>query len=220
MGPNAAMHHAAEASGEFEAALLRLDREEAARLLRSSATGPDGLDGVERLVSSSLARIGEAWERGDVALSQIYMGGRICEELVDEVLPRGAPGRKVQPRLAIVVLEDRHALGKRIVYSCLRAAGYELTDLGQGLTVEEAVARCREGEIELLLVSTLMLPAALRVGALTARLREEGLSTKVMVGGAPFLFDERLWREVGAEAMGRSAGDAIQLVRRFAGADA
>ncbi len=200
---------------EFEQALLGLDRWAAAQILDRAATGPQRVSRLEQVVGTTLERIGRRWESGDVALSQIYMSGRICEELVDAVMPARELNRKPQPRLALAVLEDHHALGKRIVYSCLRAAGYELRDYGLGVTVDDLVARVRTDGVELLLVSTLMLPSALRVGALTRRLKEEKLQVRVVVGGAPFLFDHRLWQEVGAAAMGRSAADAVALVRQF-----
>jgi methanogenic corrinoid protein MtbC1 len=37
------------------------------------------------------------------------------------------------------------------------------------------------------------------------------------VGGAPFLFDDQLWQEVGADAMGKSASDAVAIVERLMG---
>ena len=40
---------------------------------------------------------------------------------------------------------------------------------------------------------------------------------KVVVGGAPFLFDDQLWQEVGADAMGKSAADAVAIVTRLMG---
>jgi len=50
------------------------------------------LDLVDQVIVGTLARIGESWERGDTALSQVYM----C----------GDPQRKDQPPMAIAVLED------------------------------------------------------------------------------------------------------------------
>ena len=41
---------------------------------------------MEKLVVPALERIGAGWEQGRVALSQVYMSGRICEELVDTLL--------------------------------------------------------------------------------------------------------------------------------------
>jgi methanogenic corrinoid protein MtbC1 len=63
-----------------------------------------------------------------------------------------------------------------------------------------------------LLVSTLLLPSALRVKDLRRRLDELHAPTRLIVGGAPFRLDPQLWREVGADANGNSATDAIALV--------
>ena len=60
-----------------------------------------------------------------------------------------------------------------------------------------------------------LLPAALKVKAVRAALDARGSRVRIAVGGAPFLFDPELWREVGADAMGRSAADAVAIVRRW-----
>jgi hypothetical protein len=38
-----------------------------------------------------------------------------------------------------------------------------------------------------------------------------------VVGGAPFRFDDQLWREVGADAMGLSASDALKILDAMGG---
>lgn len=68
------------------------------------------------------------------------MSGIICEEIIDKILPPSDPQRKDQPKMAIGVFEDYHLLGKRIIYSTLRASGFELIDLGGGLNVELLVS--------------------------------------------------------------------------------
>ena len=206
-----------ELSGSLERALLALDRVAAQRMVEKATSGPDGLGAVVRLVGESLERIGAGWERGTVALSQVYMGGRICEDLVGRLLPPGDPRRTSQPRLGLAVLEDHHLLGSRILAATLRAAGYELTDYGHGIGAAELAQRALADGIEVLLVSTLMLASALRVRDLSALLRGGGSKIKLVVGGAPFIFDERLWREVGADAMGRCGTDAARIIEQIRG---
>jgi methanogenic corrinoid protein MtbC1 len=145
-----------------------------------------------------------------------YMAGRFCEELVERVLPPSDPDRKHQPRSAIVLLNDYHVLGKRIVYSVMRASGFELFDYGR-MEVHEVVERAITDRLRVLLISVLMLPSALKVREVCSELKARGADIKVVVGGAPFLFDEELWREVGADAMGRSASDAVAIVERLMG---
>ena len=200
----------------FERALLSVDRLGARNILTQSKGDQTPIQLVESLVRPALERIGEGWEQGRVALSQVYMSGRMCEELVGSLLPPGSSTRENQPRIAIAVLDDYHLLGKRIVYSALRASGFEILDYGQ-VEVDSLVHRVRDDGVQVLLISTLMLPSALHVRELRSRLDQAGLDVKIVVGGAPFRFDDQLWQEVGADAMGRNASDAIGIIERITG---
>ncbi|WP_326526799.1 cobalamin-dependent protein [Dokdonella sp.] len=197
--------------GVFREALETLDRIGAESVVHQARAEMTPIQVVDQVVVPALEQIGRAWETGDVALSQVYMSGRICEELVDQVLPPSDPDRKHQPRSAIVVLCDYHMLGKRIVHSQMRASGFELFDYGR-MDVDELVERALADEIRVLLISVLMLPSALKVKQVCARLKAAGAPIRIAVGGAPFLFDDRLWQEVGADAMGRNAAEAVTLV--------
>jgi methanogenic corrinoid protein MtbC1 len=169
---------------------------------------------LESILVPVLARLGDDWVAGKVALSQIYMTGRICEELVDRLLPAGAPSPAAPPRQAIAVLDDYHLLGKRIVLSVLRASGIPILDYGR-MELQPLVERVVADGLENLLVSVLMLPSALEVKQLRAALARRGARVRIAVGGAPFVLDPELWREVGADAFGRSAADAVGIVRRW-----
>ena len=196
----------------FEEALANMDRVSAREMMRDGIGDGGPLAFVSKTVVPALESIGQGWESGKYALAQVFMSGTICEELVDEILPPADPARIRQPEMAIVVLEDFHVLGERIVYSILRASGYELKEFGHGCHVEDVVAKVKEHGTKVLLVSVLMLRSALLVKELVARLKEEGLDVKVIVGGAPFRFDHNLWKEVGADAMGQDAMEARQVI--------
>jgi methanogenic corrinoid protein MtbC1 len=200
----------------MENALLSVDRMKAGRIVRDSCTPGSPLACLETLIVPALQEIGGRWEKGEVALSQVYMSGRICEEIVDTMLPKEDPRRVDQPKMAIAVLEDHHTLGKRIVLSVLRAGGFGIEDFGHGITVDQLVDRVTRGEVKILLISTLMLRAALRAKEAIARIKTAQPETKVIIGGAPFNFDPGLWREVGADAMGNNASDTLALVKRMA----
>jgi methanogenic corrinoid protein MtbC1 len=199
---------------QLEAALLSMDRVEAHRILAEASLAASPDDVVQSIVVPALGAIGDGWEDGSVALAQVYMGGRICEEALESVFPLPPPTEVTGPPCAIVVLDDYHLLGKRIILSGLRAAGVHVMDYGR-MTVDQTVARVEEDGIEILLVSVLMLPAALRVRDLVSTLRQRDLPVRVVVGGASFHLDGQLWREVGADAIGHSAADAIRIVREF-----
>jgi methanogenic corrinoid protein MtbC1 len=198
----------------LEKSLLRMDRVEVEFILRNEENGQTPVRTIENIVVPTLERIGKGWENGQISLAQVYMSGRICEEMIDKILPPSHPARKDQPPMAIVVLEDHHLLGKRIVYSALRASGYELFNYGQ-MDVTTVVKNIKTDGIKILLISVLMLPSALRIKALHEALKKEGCEVKLLVGGAPFRYDSQLWREVGADAMGYNSADAVEWVKKL-----
>lgn len=199
---------------ELHAALVALDRPRIEALFSAAVSRGGAMQAIEELMVPALIRLGEEWDHGEIALSQIYMSSRICEDIVERALPPMAAERKSHPRMAIAVLSDYHTLGKRIVLSVMRASGFEVIDYGR-MDVAALVDRVLADEIEILLISVLMLPAALKVKAVRAALAARGARVKIAVGGAPFLFDQELWREVGADAIGRNAAEAVTIVRNW-----
>lgn len=197
---------------DFEAALVDADRAGAARLLRGFPNG-SAAELADRLIVPAFDRLGAAFERGDVALSQLYVAGRVCEALLDELAAERPRDELVRPRLGVAVLEDHHVLGKRVLLSVLRASGHEPIDLGHGIGAEDLARRARTERLQVLLVSVLMLRSALRVKDLVAILAcDGGPPLPVIVGGAPFRLDPKLAVEVAASAYGGSATDAPRLV--------
>lgn len=199
---------------DFTEALLSLDKLSAEQMMADEKDRITPIKFVEEVAIVALERIGARWEEGTIALSQVYMAGRICEYLVDEILPPAHPARKNQPRMAICVLSDHHKLGKAIVFSLLRASGFDLSDYGT-MEVDDLVDKVKKDKIEILFISTLMLPSALKIKKVKEKLL--GLNVKIVVGGAPFRFDDQLWQEVGADAMCRTASEAVAVIHEVMG---
>jgi methanogenic corrinoid protein MtbC1 len=198
----------------LEESLLEMDRIRVKELILSNCEDSSIIHSIEELVVPALEHIGQNWEKGSLSLSQVYMSGRICEETVDALLPPHDPNRIKQPPMAIVVLDDYHMLGKRIVYSTLRASGFELLNYNH-MDIETLVNQIKNDNIKILLISVLMLPSALHIKELRRRLNEENIIIKILVGGAPFRFDTNLFREVGADNMGINAADALSYVKKY-----
>ena len=197
---------------EFEKALLQINRVKAQEIIEKCYASEERFEQIENLIIKSLEYVGDGWENGGISLSQVYMSGVICEELIEKYLPKTQIKRIDNPKIAIAVLLDHHALGKRIVYSILRSGGYEIIDLGQGLSVDELVEKTIENKIDILLISTLMLSSALKVKTLIELLSTQDKVPKVIVGGAPFRLDKSLWANVGADADGKNASNIINTI--------
>lgn len=198
-------------------ALRSVDRVHADRIVKESCNSDSPVLCLEKLIVPALEEIGRLWESGELALSQVYMSGRICEEIVDTMLPPKDPQRTSHPKIGIAVIEDHHTLGKRIVASVLRAGGYEITDYGHGISAADLAETVIRDKVKIMLISALMLPAALSIKEAAAMIKEQQPDTVIIVGGAPFSFDSMLWKDVGADAMGLSAIESLELVRRYTG---
>ncbi|MCD6105353.1 MAG: cobalamin-dependent protein [Thermosipho sp. (in: Bacteria)] len=174
---------------------------------------------LEKTLIEVMDKVGDLWELQEISLAQYYLVGVICEELFKKYTEKTNVLGKIQKRqklnLAIVTLEDYHGLGRKIVLSFLNSAGFEIKDYGLGKTVNEVFERSLRDKIDILLVSTLMLPAALKVKELVKKLKEKKPEIKIVVGGAPFRIDENLWKEVEADEFGETASEAVKIVRRM-----
>lgn len=190
---------------------MALDAQRMRGLLELSLSHRTPLEVAEELISPALSKIGVMWEEGEANLAQIFLASKMCDELLSQILPKEAHWRKDSPVIGITNFDDHHSLGKKIVYMVLRADGFDAIDLGwtNSSSIGEAVI---ENRVDVLLVSTLMLRSALKAKEIPDIIRTNGNKVVMIVGGAPFLFDRELGKEVGAEAIGGSGADASRLI--------
>jgi GGDEF domain-containing protein len=100
---------------EFEQPLLNLDQEAAGKILRE----PDGVllpnARMEASIVPALEHIGREWEEGRLALFQVYLSGRLCEQIMHEL--RSDWNREPDPggaKIDIAILEDTTSTGTKL----------------------------------------------------------------------------------------------------------
>lgn len=202
----------------FQAALLGMERVQARALLAQCVAREGRMQAIETVVVPAMEWIGLAWEQGRLALAQVYMAGRICEEAVDAILPPDRDILEAAPRIGLAVFEDQHQLGKRIVASLLKSAGYRITDYGTGVDAPTLARALQEDPVPVLMVSVLMLHTALHLRSLRQTLDALPSPPVLIAGGAPFRFDPSLGKEVGVDEVGISAADALRFAHHYLGA--
>lgn len=198
---------------EFKIALLNNDRIEILDIYRKIKSHP--IDFIEDIMIQVAEEIGECWDKGEVSLSQLYMSGRICEDLVNSIFPEGHLLHRGAINTAIVNFYDHHPLGKKIVCSTFKVNGISLLDYGQGIDQGTLIEKIKRDRPKFLIISVLMLPSALKIKKLKERLEKEGIDIKILVGGAPFRFDKDLWKQVGADAMGITPMDTLNIIKEW-----
>ncbi|MBI2908449.1 MAG: cobalamin B12-binding domain-containing protein [Chloroflexi bacterium] len=174
-------------------------------------------DVLEQVVTASLWALGNGWEEGSISLTQVYMGGRIAEAVAADLLPQERQTASPWARVVTATLADHHGLGQRIVSAYFRAAGARVVSLGVGVEPETVVDRAGEERADLIALSMLMYPSALRVHRVRDLLDRAGLAVPLLVGGAPFNLDRALWKQVGASAMGGNPAEGVAVARQLLG---
>jgi len=154
----------------------------------------------------------------DANLAQHFMTAQIAAEVTEKMLEKFQQPPEMIGRVVIgTAAGDLHSLGKRIVMGCLKALMVDVVDLGVNVPPERFVDEALAREAQIIAVSAMMVHTATgENGARRVRqiLRERGLEDRfrLVVGGAPYRFDNELYESVGADgwaADGLSAGKMI-----------
>lgn len=156
----------------------------------------------------------------DANLAQHFMTAQIASEVTDRMLKRFRHPPEIVGRVVIGTAQgDLHSLGKRIVAGCLKSMMVDVVDLGVNVPAERFLDEALRAEAQVIAVSAMMVHTARGPGGarrIRQLLGEGGLSgrLKLVVGGAPYRFDEVLYREVGADAW---AADGVSAARVITG---
>ncbi|MFQ6053849.1 MAG: B12-binding domain-containing protein [Candidatus Bathyarchaeia archaeon] len=207
---------------ELRDAVLDYD-EDRVRSLAEEAVGM-GVDPVEALedgLAKALREVGDRFGRGEAFVTELIAAAQAMEAgaavLNEEIARRGASRRSIGRFLIGTVEGDIHSIGKNIVATMLQAAGFEVIDLGVDVPTEVFVEKVREVGPDILGLSALMTTTMTKQREVIDALREAHLrgGVKVMVGGAPVT--EEWVEEIGADACGLDAGNAVNVALHLIG---
>jgi len=161
----------------------------------------------------SMEMIGEQFEKGDVFFPELLMAANAMKASVALLKPElsKTKGVTVGKYLIGTVPGDAHDIGKNIVIMMLEQNGWEVTDLGTDVPEERFCQAVKEGDYDILGLSSLLTFTMPMLTDVINALKAEGLRdrVKIMVGGAPVT--EKVAVEAGADAY---ANDAVEAVRK------
>jgi len=109
---------------------------------------------------------------------------------------------------------DIHDIGKNLVAMILEGAGFEVFDLGVDVEPETFINKAVEKSADIIAISALLTTTMTRMADVVDMIKDKELSSlKVLVGGAPVSM--AFCREIGADAYGIDARDAVLKVREL-----
>jgi len=208
-----------ERSDKLLSAMVKSDRPGASALIdQAHAEGISSLDIIAHILDPAIVELGRLWEEDAMSLAQNYVAAKICEDALLRCIPEKSDNLRVKGVAVIGNIEDDfHSLGRKAVGLFLKAAGWEVHDLGNDVPAEEFLQKALEVNACVIGCSAMMQTTALNILKLRQLIDEQGLTEriKLAVGGAVFNWRPELVAEVGADGSAHNAVGADQLFMRL-----
>lgn len=197
------------------------DRAAAENTREALAKGIDPLEVLNGGIVPGIQRAGELWKANQYFLPDVVLSAEAFKAALQPVEPLLKERKRggLAKRFAIgVVKGDMHDLGKGLVGAMLTSAGFEVIDLGIDVPLEKFVEAARDLKPAILGLGAYMTTTMLQMKMVVAELDKQGLrkGVKVMVGGVPT--SQEFADEVGADAWGKDALDAVRKALVLVGA--
>lgn len=203
--------------GNLTVALAALEEE---RLLGNVAAALEaGLApcAILEQLRQGMAVVGRRFASGEYFLADMIMAAEIFRQASMRIEPllAGESRASLGAVVFATVQGDIHDLGKNIVVSMLRGAGFHVHDLGVDVPPERIVAAVRETGARVVGLSGLLTTAFEGMRATVEALTRAGLRGQVcvMIGGGPV--NEAARAYTGADAWGKDVTEAVALCRGF-----
>ncbi len=202
--------------------IVEADEEKALELI--SIAEKQGMDLLDLLINGFGAgndELGDNFDKGIISLPELIYAAEVMKNVTGSILEileyeeKKNDGKLPFMNRGTVVLAtvagDVHDIGKGIVASTLKSAGFEVIDLGCEVPVEKIVEEARRYNADIIGTSALLTSTMTEQKKLEKLLAESGLKSSfvTMVGGAPCT--PRWAKKIGADGYSEDAIDAVKV---------
>jgi 5-methyltetrahydrofolate--homocysteine methyltransferase len=206
---------------DIDESLQRGEDREVAELARKAVA--DGLSASQILnqgLPAGMDVIGRRFGAHEIFLPEVLLAARAMHAGIEVIKPLLIA--EDVPSLGKVVLGtvkgDLHDIGKNLVGIMLEGAGFEVVDLGADVAPERFVDAAEAEGASVIGLSALLTTTMTGMRQVVQLVRDRGLAgrVKVVVGGAPL--SRQFAAEIGADAYGYDASNAVEVVKQLTGA--
>lgn len=197
-------------------AVINLDTENIQKLcMEAIKAGIPAYDVIMKGFSRGLEVVGEKFEKEEYYLAELVVAGEVVKEGMRVLEPylKTNSVKKIGKVVIGTVKGDLHDIGKNIVATLLRAAGFDVIDLGVDVPPERFIDAVREHKPNIVAMSALLTTTMNEMENVIKMLKEAGLrdKVKVIIGGAP-ITDEFAER-IGADAAAKDAVEGVNICK-------
>ncbi len=182
---------------------------------RALDEGKDAADILEYGLIAGMTVVGVRFRNNDIFVPEVLVAARAMKSGLTLLEPIFA-NQGVMPAGTVVigtVKGDIHDIGKNLVATMLRGAGFKVIDLGINVAADTFCDAVLEHQPDVLALSALLTTTMPQMRVTIEALHARGLRVPVIVGGAP-LTDE-FAESIGADAYGKTATDAVEIALRY-----
>ena len=200
-------------------AIIEADEEKALEIVdKAHEAGMDLFDLLQTGFGSGNTEIGDRFERGIISLPELIYAAEVMKNVTDYVLKlvgMDESNLSITASKGTILLAtvkgDIHDIGKGIVASALKAAGFEVIDLGCEVPVEKIVEEAVRYDADIIGTSALLTSTMTEQRKLEKYLADKGHKARfmTMVGGAPCT--PRWAKKIGASGYSEDANDAVRV---------
>jgi 5-methyltetrahydrofolate--homocysteine methyltransferase len=203
-----------EILSNLQDAIVNLDIEGVKRASEEAlSSGFPAYKAVVDGMAKGMEIVGQKYEDGEYFLAELIMAGETMKEGMMVLEPHLKAGDiKIAGKVIIATVRgDLHDIGKNVVVTLLKAANFEIIDLGVDIKAEQFVEAVKEYNPDIVAMSALLTTTMIEMEAVVKKLKEAGLreNIKIIIGGAPITPEYA--KKIGADA---AAKDAVEGVRK------
>ena len=199
-------------------AIVNADETKAFSMIKEASDA--NIDLLDLLLSGFGAgnqEIGDRFDKGTFSLPELMYAAEVMKNVTNEIMrllnAAGAEMPSIEKGTVILatVEGDIHDIGKGIVASTLRSAGFDVIDLGCAVPVQTILDRAIEHNADIIGTSALLTSTLGEQRELEKLLAETGNKGRfmTMVGGAPCT--PRWAKNIGADAYSEDAVEAVKV---------
>ena len=204
-------------SDPLKHAIIKGLKEKAGAIAAQLVKEVDPLVVVNEQIIPALDTVGKGFEEKTVFLPQLLMSADAAKAAFESV--KAALSNTDQPSKGTIILAtvkgDIHDIGKNIVKVLLSNYGFDVIDLGKDVPPESVRDCAVQNNIKLVGLSALMTTTVPSMEETIKLLREAGLDTKVVVGGA--VLTQEYADMIGADYYAKDAMETVRYAEELFG---
>lgn len=205
--------------GDLAQALANLDEKKVYELIDQQINSGVNVLEIIQECNNGMIRVGELFSEQTYFISQLIFSAEILKQIMKKLDPLlagveagAAAGGKV---IIGTVKGDIHDIGKNIVITLLKGAGFDVIDLGVDVPTEKFVESVRETGAKVLGLSALLNFTYPMMKEVVDAVKAAGLGdqVKIIVGGTPV--NEQVREYAGADYYAKDAVAGVNICREI-----